>query len=394
MGLVDLKIVLIAALTATLLLVWRSSENLATPSSFTTDAAHAQPWSLISLREMAKTTVDSLLSTNTSSLTSAAASTPTSFQRGEGANVNSSSSSTDVNSNGNSTDVNSGSGDGETTPAGPAAATGGGKKVHKLCVMSRIHNQPRSLGEWLEYHAALGITRFLLVDDCSADAGRTRTVMDVYQQEGLVKYFTPEDVSRSQCAHVIQGHEAEMERMQEHRRAQLCGKNSTSAEAGAVDAAAAEADAKFEQSMAGCSYACGERHRPNEVLLFNFMFQQATASPDETCEWLMVFDTDEYMTFQPDVFPTPDVPAYIADWEERTNGFPVLRFLWVLVGSDGHEERPPGLLVDNFKKGCYPKWMLKTAAKTEFLDTWRFSHWCVGPIDRLCVFERFRVWLG
>lgn len=372
MGLVDFKIVLIAALTATLLLVWRSSENLAAPSSFTTDAAHAQPWSLISLREMAKTTVDSVLSTNTSSLTSAAASTFTSFRRNEGANADVS------NNSSNSTDLNSGSGDGETT-----RATGGGKKVHKVCVMSRIHNQPRSLGEWLEYHAAMGVSRFFLVDDCSADAGRTRTVMDVYQQEGLVKYFTPEDVSRSQCAHVIHGHEAEMERMQERRRAQLCRKNSTSEEAGAVDAAVTEGDAKFEQSMAGCSYACGERHRPNEVLLFNFMFQQATASPGETCEWLMVFDTDEYMTFQPDLFPTPDVPAYFADWEERTNGFPVLRFLWVLVGSDGHEERPPGLLVDNFKKGIYPKWMLKTAAKTDFLDTWRFSHWCVcvGPMD-------------
>jgi len=42
-----------------------------------------------------------------------------------------------------------------------AAAAPGPDKKHKLCVLSRIHNQPRSLAEWLEYHAALGITRFL-----------------------------------------------------------------------------------------------------------------------------------------------------------------------------------------------------------------------------------------
>lgn len=49
--------------------------------------------------------------------------------------------------------------------------------------------------------------------------------------------------------------------------------------------------------MAGCAYMCGGadggQHRPNEIMLFDLMYQQATTSPDERCEWLMVFDTDE-----------------------------------------------------------------------------------------------------
>lgn len=103
----------------------------------------------------------------------------------------------------------------------------------------------------------------------------------------------------------------------------------------------------------------------------------------------MVFDTDEYITFQTDLFPTPDLPAFIADFEKRTNGFPVLCLLWVLMGSDGHEKRPPGLLVDNFKHGTYRKWLLKVAAKTDFLQTWNFSHWwvvctCMHGLCRSC----------
>lgn len=199
-------------------------------------------------------------------------------------------------------------------------------------------------------------------------------MMDIYEQEGLVKYYTPEDVTRSRCAHVIQGDEAEMARAEERRRRRLCGKDGGAEEPEeTLDAAAA----RFDEQMASCEYACGGQHRPNEKLLFEFMFREATTAPDETCEWLMVFDTDEYMTFQTDLFPTPDVPAYIADFEDRTHGFPILRFLWVMMGSDGQEDRPPGLLVDNFKKGGYPKWMLKTAGKVDFLQTWKFSHWCV-----------------
>ena len=99
----------------------------------------------------------------------------------------------------------------------------------------------------------------------------------------------------------------------------------------------------------------------------------------------MAIDSDEYITFQTDLFPTPDLPAFINDFEQRTNGFPVLHLLWVLMGSDGHEKRPPGLLVDNFKNGSNRKWLLKVAANADFVQTWNFSHWCVGCVCVGCV---------
>lgn len=128
--------------------------------------------------------------------------------------------------------------------------------------------------------------------------------------------------------------------------------------------------------MAECEYACsGEGRRPDEERLFRFLFAQAAESEEEACEWLMVFDTDEYLTFQqPDAL---DVAAYIAEHENRTQGFPILRFPWVTMGADGHETRPPGLVVDGFKTGHFGKWMLKSAGRAVFLETWAFSHWCV-----------------
>jgi len=265
------------------------------------------------------------------------------------------------------------------------------KKAHKLCVLSRIHNQPRSLAEWLEYHAALGITRFYLVDDCSTDSGRTRTVMDMYQQEGLVKYYTTEDVTRRQCARVVDGREVQAERLLQRRRRKQCAglhseQQQQQQQQQQQDEVLGKKDQRLEQELYACSYKCSaDEHQPDEKMLFQFMFNEATGG--EACEWLMVFDTDEYMTFQTDLFATPDVPAYIADHEERTHGFPVLRFPWVMMGSGGHEARPPGLLADNFVEGYHPKWLLKTAAKAEFIQTWNFSHWCVlggwtGWMDR------------
>lgn len=353
MGLLELKIVMVAVLTAALILFCRSFEDLSSTASSTATTARAQRWSL----SFFITAPSSSLSSHGAAAVATTNSTTTT-------------SSTPNFSKNNETFVKE-SYDLALAPAAGAASPS--PKVHKLCVMSRVHNQPRSLAEWLEYHAALGITRFFLVDDCSTDGGRTRTVMDVYQQEGLIKYYTADDVTRNRCAHVIQDTPGEAERVEEWRRQRVCQ--------GEEEDAQVMNETQYDQHMAGCAYMCGgvdgRQHRPNENMLFDFMYQQATTSPDEKCEWLMVFDTDEYMTFATDLFSTPDVPAYIADYEKRTDGFPILRFLWVIMGSDGQEQRPSGLLVDNFRKGTFPKWMLKTAGKVDFLETWRFSHWCV-----------------
>ena len=215
------KLVLLALLSAAaLVMVWRSSEELAAPSSFTTSATRIEGWSAASFTAAAKTAVGTALGSFQSTYT-VITNTTTSSSSSSSSNSTSSLASAAATTLKYFLRTEASSSDSEAVAAAPAAAPGSNKK-HKLCVLSRIHNQPRSLAEWLEYHAALGITRFYLVDDCSTDSGRTRTVMDVYQQEGLVKYYTTEDVTRKQCAHVIQANETEAEHARERRRRRAC----------------------------------------------------------------------------------------------------------------------------------------------------------------------------
>ncbi len=193
--------------------------------------------------------------------------------------------------------------------------------THKLCLMTRVLNVPRSLAEWVEYHHALGVGHFFLVDDCSTDEGKTAQVLDTYQEIGLVSRYSSQEVPH---------------------------------------------------------YSTCDAHQPNENKLFSFLYHQAKAS-EHRCEWLGVFDVDEYMTLQehmadPSNRPTPSELLYaVLD----TLPLPVLHMPWVLMGSDDHRDKPPGLLIEGSQSGSYHAWMLKTMAKTEVLQDWVFSHWPV-----------------
>lgn len=63
---------------------------------------------------------------------------------------------------------------------------------------------PRTVAEWIEYHAAFGVGHFFIVDDCSTDDGKTRAVLDIYRRAGLVSLYDADDVTQDECGHILE----------------------------------------------------------------------------------------------------------------------------------------------------------------------------------------------
>ena len=225
---------------------------------------------------------------------------------------------------------------------------------------------PRTVAEWIEYHAALGVGHFFIMDDCSTDDGKTRTVLDIYRQEGLVSLYDAEDVTLDECGHLLGD-------------VPTNGSRGEQEVGGSRDARTATTGLKAEETppeFQKCSYGCQEKHAPNERRLFRFLYRQIGESKSgHHCDWVMTFDIDEYMTFQTDLHPSGNLQAFLVEYEATTHGLPVLHVPWVIMGSDHQEQRPPGLMIDNFRVGNYPAWMVKTAARSAFIEAWDFSHW-------------------
>jgi len=233
---------------------------------------------------------------------------------------------------------------------------------HKLCILTRVRNTPRSLAEWLEYHHLLGVGHFFLVDDCSDDEGRTAWVLDTYHRLGLLSAYNASHVTQWGC------------------------KQSTSSIWKTMLA-------RFwykGRVHAGCEYTCGENRVPDEGQLFSFLYHQmlayAGSGRSHGCEWTGVFDVDEYLTIQAQedagidllTFPAslPFALSRLLDARTQEN-LPIYRLPWVVMGSDGHEKRNPseGLVIESSSQGSYEPWMLKTLARTDVIRDWQFSHW-------------------
>ena len=59
--------------------------------------------------------------------------------------------------------------------------------------MLQVRNGASDLVQWLEYHQHLGVDKFFIADDCSADNGSTAMVLEAYNRTGLVDaYFVSE----------------------------------------------------------------------------------------------------------------------------------------------------------------------------------------------------------
>lgn len=206
--------------------------------------------------------------------------------------------------------------------------------------------------------------KIFMFDDCSTDDGKTRAVLDIYRQEGLVSLYDAEDLTRDECWHaIVLEQEGRRQLQQKHNDSvlRIQGLPSTTSRKAAVER---------------CQYTCQAKHAPDENRIFRFLFRQIMRFDKGLhCKWVITFDPDEYLTIQKDLHPSGDLLSVLAEHDRRTDGFPVLHMPWVWMGSDNQEQRPPGLLIDNFHAGNYPAWMLKTAARAAYIENWDFSHW-------------------
>jgi len=106
-------------------------------------------------------------------------------------------------------------------------------------------------------------------------------------------------------------------------------------------------------------------HIPDENKLFQRMFSIAKLK----CNWITVIDMDEYITVA-----TENVEQFISlSSELNAVGYPFVRMPWWILGSDGHEEVPLGLIIQNYHHGSLSTYV-KTAAKVSELVDWDFTH--------------------
>lgn len=185
-----------------------------------------------------------------------------------------------------------------------------------LCVMTKVKAMTPSTGcnvvEWLEYHLALGVDHFWVTDDCSPRApGNLQPMLGHYQALGRVTLVTP------------------------YTRPQDC------------------AD-----------------YRPNEGATYRRMFFAHRAR--EQCEWLVNLDYDEYATFwrHGDALHNNSLARYVA-----AHPFPFLRLPWWVMGNEGHETKPRGLVIESYSAGSLerPRYV-KTIARVSEIVNFQSPH--------------------
>ena len=184
-----------------------------------------------------------------------------------------------------------------------------------LCVMTKVKAMTPSSGcnvlEWLEYHLALGVDHFWVTDDCSRTPGNLLPLLSHYQTLGRVTLVTP------------------------YTRPQDC------------------AD-----------------YRPNEGATYRRMFFANRAR--EQCEWIVNLDYDEYVTFWAwgDVLHNNSLPHYLA-----AHAFSFLRLPWWVLGNQGHEAKPRGLVLESYTAGSLerPRYV-KTIARVSDIVNFQSPH--------------------
>ena len=106
-------------------------------------------------------------------------------------------------------------------------------------------------------------------------------------------------------------------------------------------------------------------HFPDENALFAKMFQHL----ESKCEWIIVIDMDEFITFDMN-----DVSSFTSITKIlKTTVDPLIRLPWWNMGSENKTETPTGLIVDSYHRGTLQPGHLKTIAKSNHIRTWEHS---------------------
>lgn len=101
---------------------------------------------------------------------------------------------------------------------------------------------------------------------------------------------------------------------------------------------------------------------PSHQEMGNMLFGMARNS----CEFTGQVDADEYIVLTGD-----QQPGQLLNYLEQ-NEF--IRMHWWIMGSDGHETMPPGLLIENTRHGVYNE-HIKTIARSARVRRWTESHY-------------------
>ncbi|CAN8101413.1 unnamed protein product [Discula destructiva] len=112
---------------------------------------------------------------------------------------------------------------------------------------------------------------------------------------------------------------------------------------------------------------CEPNRVPYEQGLIDAAFQAARAE----CDWVAVFDVDEFITQQTDLHN-----GTLLEWAQALDPqWPYMRMVWQVVGNDGRIFPTDTLLTHTYTHGDYRPQHFKTFIKTEAVIQWGYSLW-------------------
>jgi hypothetical protein len=106
----------------------------------------------------------------------------------------------------------------------------------------------------------------------------------------------------------------------------------------------------------------------NEKIHFNFLFQKY----GHECLWTTVIDADEYM-FLYNFNAGDNVLNFLPQFLQQNPSEGMIKMPWYVLGSNGYEQRPSGLLIDLYLSGNWDI-QFKTLIMSEYVQEWKFSH--------------------
>ncbi|RYH02512.1 hypothetical protein EON65_47720 [archaeon] len=86
------------------------------------------------------------------------------------------------------------------------------------------------------------------------------------------------------------------------------------------------------------------------------------------CEWVGNIDMDEFLVFRTDNASSYDFKTFLRELPHVAYRFP-----WWMMSTHGQEQRPPGLVIENYFSGWFEPAHIKMFAKSQFVKEWWFQ---------------------
>jgi len=189
--------------------------------------------------------------------------------------------------------------------------------AYNLCALTHLKNRAPHFIQWVEYHLQSGFSQFYIVNDCSDDNFTAHAVLRFYADLGIVKYWPSPNSLLARGASSLEPPPSSVMDALDHAMAPEC-----------------------------TGYVPNERRQ---------IAQLATAARRD-CQWVMVFDVDEYIVGEDASRYFGDVHAYLQSAPPSTSkswwGLPVQYFAWIIMATHGLEQRPRHrLTIETYTRG-------------------------------------------